>query len=94
MLYTHVGLLYTYLVSGCGRNKTKGAFRALQWGFIHWVSGWLDRLEVNCQHPQVCHVRCNMTPSMKGAIYQVYLLLGKEGQLATIDKATCECAAE
>ena len=40
-----------------------------------------------------CHVRCNMTPSMKAGIYHVYLLLGKEGQLATIDKATCECAA-
>lgn len=93
MLYTHVGLLYTYLASGCGRNKTEGAFRALQRGFIHWASGRLDRLEVNCRHPHFCHVRCNMTPSMKAGIYHVYLLLGKEGQLATIEKATCECAA-
>ena len=93
MWYNYIGLLYTYLASGCGRDKTEGAFRALQRGFIHWASGRLDRLEVNCRHPCFCHVRCDMTPSMKAGIYHVYLLLGKEGQLATIEKATCECAA-
>lgn len=93
MLYTHTGLLYTYLANGCGRNKTEGAFCALQRGFIHWASGRLDCLEVNCRHPHFCHVRCSMTPSMKAGIYHVYLLLGKEGQLATIDNATCECVA-
>ena len=48
MLYTHAGLLYIYLASGF---KTEGAFHALQQGFSHWASGWLVRLEGNCQHP-------------------------------------------
>ena len=74
-----VGLLYTYLASGYGRSKTEGVFHALQQGFIHWASGRLDRLEVNYRHPHFCHVHCNMTPSMKGGIYQVYLLLSREG---------------
>jgi len=34
-----------------------------------------------------------MTPSMKSGIYHVYILLEREGHLATIKKATCECAA-
>ena len=44
-------------------------------------------------HPHFCHVRCKMTPSMKSGIYHVYMLLGKKRDLATIEKATCECAA-
>ena len=91
--FFHVGLLYTYLASGCGRKSTHGAFRALQRGFNHWSSGRLDRLEIHCGHPHFCHVRCNMTPSMKTGIYHVYMLLGKKDDLATIEKATCECAA-
>lgn len=87
------GLLYTYLATGCGNKKTEGAFRALQRGYIHWALGRLDCPEVNYKHPHFCHVRCNMTPSMKTGVYHVYLLLGNQDQLATIDKATCECAA-
>ena len=30
----------------------------------HWASGRLDCIEVNYRHPEYCHVRCNMTPSM------------------------------
>jgi hypothetical protein len=30
---------------------------------------------------------------MKSEVYHVYVLLGREGELATIEKATCECAA-
>lgn len=41
------------------------AFRALQRGFNHWSSGRLDHLEVQYKHPVYCHVRCQMTPSMK-----------------------------
>ena len=93
MPYLDVGLLYTYLAAGCGRKETQGAFRALQRGYAHWASGRLDRLEVNYRHPEYCHVRCSMTPSMKAGLYRVYMLLGKEGELATIKKATCECAA-
>ena len=86
-------LLYTYLASGCGRKSTHGAFRALKRGYVHWASGRLDRLEVHCTHPHFCYVRCNMTPSMKSGIYHVYMLLGKKRDFATIEKATCECAA-
>lgn len=88
-----IGLLYTYLAAGSGRKETHGAFRALQRGYTHWASGRLDGLEVNYRHPQYCHVRCCMTPSMKVGLYHVYLLLGKNGKLAVIKKATCECAA-
>ena len=30
---------------------------------------------------------------MKSGIYQVHLLLGRDGVFATIQSATCECAA-
>ena len=88
-----IGLLYTYLAKECERLTGHGAFRALQRGYIHWASGRLSQIEVNCQHPKFCHTRCSMTPSMKSGVYHVYILLGREGQLATIEKATCECAA-
>ena len=89
MFMVYIGILYTYLAAGNGRRETHGAFRALQRGYTHWASGRLDRLEVNYRHPEYCHVRC----SMKAGLYHVYLLLGKEGDLAVIKKATCECAA-
>ena len=79
------GLLYTYLADGCGRS--------LQRGYIQWQSGRMSQLEVNSRHPKLCHVRCKMMPSMKPGVYTVYLLLGKEGEMATVQKATCECAA-
>ena len=50
-------------------------------------------MEVNTTHPAYCHVRCMMKPSMKAGLYHVYLLLGREGELATICSATCECSA-
>ena len=93
MFYCFIGVLYTYLATNSGSKEAHGAFRALQRGYTHWPSGRLDRLEVNRQHPQYCHVRCNMTPSMKVGLYHVYMLLGKEGELAVIKKATCECAS-
>lgn len=34
-----------------------------------------------------------MFSSMKSGKYHVYLLLGKDGELATICSATCDCAA-
>lgn len=89
----YVGILYSHLAHGTDRRETQGAFRALQRGYTHWASGRLDHLEVNCRHPHYCHVRCNMTPSMKAGLYHVYLLLQRDGEFATIKKATCECAA-
>ena len=87
------GTLYAYLAKGCERVSGHGAFRALQRGFVHWASGRLGEINVNVKHPLVCHVRCVTTLSMKPGKYQVYLLLGKESELATIEKAKCDCAA-
>lgn len=92
-LCVSIGLLYTYLADCAGKRGTEGAFRALQRGFAHWSSGRLSKMEVNLQHPHFCHVRCQMTPSMKQGLYHVYILLGRKGETATIEVATCECAA-
>ena len=86
-------MLYTNLADGCGKSSSHGAFRALQRGFIHWASGRLDHLEINHKHPFYCHVRCTMVPSMRPGMYHVYLLLKKTGEVARVEKATCECAA-
>ena len=92
VLILYTGTLYTYLSVECERLTGHGAFRALQRGYVHWASGRISRIEVNCQHPMYCHVRCTMTPSMKPGVYHVYVLLGKD-DVTTIKKATCECAA-
>lgn len=76
-----------------GRSGDQGAFRALTRGYTHWASGRLQEMEVNISHPAYCHVRCMMNPSMKQGVYNVYMLLGREGELATICSATCECTA-
>ena len=87
------GMLYTYLACGVGLSKVQGAFRALTRGYNHWASGRLDHLQINSMHPEYCHVRVSCTPSMKPGTYNVYLLLHKEGEVASILTATCECAA-
>ena len=86
------GTLYTYLAERVGRAVTRGAFCALTRGFTHWSSGRMDRVEVNLHHPEFCHVKCTMTSSMKQGTYQVYILLRKEGDLASVAAATCKCA--
>ena len=96
MLKVHlfIGLLYTYLADSVGKSGRGEAFRALERGFTHWSSGRLSKLEINFANPSFCHVRCKMTPSMKQGLYNVYMLLGCEGDnMATICTATCECAA-
>ena len=50
-------------------------------------------MEVNINHPDYCHVLCKMKPSIRDGKYCVYLLLRRDGKLATICLATCECAA-
>ena len=89
-----IGLLYTYMAK-CTGNESKGhgAFRALQGGFSHWASGRLKYREVNCKQPLFCHVQCSMIPSMKDGLYHVYVLLAVEGEVCSIKKANCECAA-
>ena len=49
-------------------------------------------MKVNAKHPSYCHIRCTMTPSMRAGVYKRYLLFGREGELATICSATCECS--
>ena len=77
----------------CGKTSGKGAFRALQRGFQHWSCGRLNNLEINVQHPKFCHIRCEVTPSMKPGLYHVMMLLARDGDLAVIKSATCECVA-
>ena len=95
MIYIfNTGFLYTYLAgeSGVG-NVGQSTFRALTRGYTHWASGRLDNLEINSQHPHYCHIRSIMKPSMKQGSYHVYLLLGREGEVVTVQAATCECVA-
>ena len=53
----------------------------------------MEQLEINTNHPEFCHVRCCMKPSMKAGIYRVYILLRQEGDIGYVSVATCECAA-
>ncbi len=76
--------MYTYLADCSGKSGRGGAFRSLQRGFAHWSSGRLAKLEVNNLHPHFSHIRCQMTPSMRKGLYRVYILLGYDGDLATI----------
>ena len=50
------GTIYTYLSAHASRGGVDGTFRALTRGYTHWASGRIDRLEVDVQHPQYCHV--------------------------------------
>ena len=84
---------YSYLAEGVGHSKGEGAFRALSRGYTHWASGRMEELGINTHNPNFCHVRYLMKPSMKSGKYKVYILLRRDGEFATIAKATCECAA-
>ena len=88
------GTLYAYLAEGVGHSKGEGAFRALSRGYTHWASSRLEELEMNTQNPSFCHVRCLIKPSMETGKYTVYILLGRDGDFATIALATCECAVQ
>ena len=87
------GLVYTYLAGHVGRVSDHGAFRALSRGYNHWASGRVQEIQINTNNPQFCHVKCKMQPSMKVGVYNTYILLGREGEVACIMLATCECAA-
>ena len=65
--------MYTYLAGHVGRTGDQGAFRALARGYTHWSSGRLEEMDINTNHPEYCHVRCTMTPSMKSIPYHIYL---------------------
>ena len=87
--------MYVYLASGVGHDtaKEEGTFRALSRGYTHWASGRVTHIEVNLENPVYCHVRSTMTPSMKQGKYHLWLLLGRNGDFATVLSATCECVA-
>ena len=85
--------MHTYLAGHVGRVGEEGAFRALTCGYTHWASGRLQELQVSTNNPWYCHVQCVMSPSMRAGTYHVHLLLGKEGDFATVRSAKCDCAA-
>ena len=87
-----LGAVYTYLASGAGRTQSEGTFCALTRGFLHWVSGRIDSIEVNVHNPLHVHIRSSMKPSMKQGNYRIWILLQREDDLATVRSATCECA--
>ena len=90
----HLGTVYTYLAQGVGHHSgDERAFCVLSRGSAHWASGRIEQIEVNTRSPHYCHVRCTMMPSMKQGTYHVYMLLGRDGELATIERASCDCAA-
>ena len=66
--------MYTYLAGHVGHDGDEGAFRALTRGYQYWASGRIEEIQVNTNHPEFCHVRCTMKPSMKMGHYNVYLL--------------------
>jgi len=87
------GVVYGYLSKGAGKSKETGAFRALSRGFQHWSSGRIERIQVNLKHPQFCHVKSHVQPSMKQGMYEVYVLLRVAGECGEVASATCDCAA-
>lgn len=93
ILPTTAGLVYAYLAGHVGHVGDQGAFRALTRGYNHWASGRLEEIQINSNNPQCCHVHCKVKPSMKVGVYTVYILLWREGELACIQSATCECPA-
>ena len=86
-------MIYTYLSTRAARECGEDTFRALSHGYTHWVSGRIDRVEVNDNSPEFCHIRSNTKPLMKPGTYNVWVLLGRMGSFATVQCATCECAA-
>ena len=62
-------------------------------GFKHWSSGQIERIQVNLKHPQFCHVKSYVQPSMKQGMYEVYVLLCVAGECEEVASATCDCAA-
>ena len=74
-------MLYPYLAEKT-ESSGKGAFRALQRGFQHWSCGHPNNLELIVQQPDFCHVRCELTPSMKAGSYHVTMILARDGELA------------
>ena len=90
----YLGLVYAYLAGHVGHpSNFEGSIRALKRGYIHWASGRVEKIEINTNNPDYCHVRSTMKPSMKQGFYNVNLLLKSERMSASVIKAICQCAA-
>lgn len=85
--------MYTYIAAYFGHSSEQGAFRALTTGYNLWASGRIDQIEVNIEHPKYCHMSCSIKPSIMAGWYHLQMLLGWEGELATVCSTSCECAA-
>lgn len=77
----------------CGMCQESMCILSTYQRVYHWSSGCTDQIQVNIRHPDYCHVRYIMSPSMKPGSYQGYVLLKRMNDLATVLSATCECAA-
>lgn len=86
-------MVYTYLAGHVSSVGEHGAFRALTRGYTHWASSRLEEIFVNTKNPVWSHVKCKTKPSMKVGVYNTYILLRREGDLACVQRATCECPA-
>ena len=82
-----------YMAKGAGASQQQGAFRALSREYVHWKSGHINNIEVNMKHPNYCHVKCSVKPSMKQGLYHVYMSLQRNDEHGTVVAATCESAA-
>ena len=87
--------MYVYLASDTGHDieKEEGTFRALMRGYTQWASGSLIHIKVNLENPLYCHIHSTMTSSMKQGNYHLWLLLGRNGDFASVLSATYECVA-
>ena len=77
-----------YLAGHVGHFGEEGVFRALERGYAHWASGRLSECQSNFLSSQMYHITID-----EGWHIQVYMLLGKEGDVVIICSAKCDCAA-
>ena len=82
--------LYDYL---SGKSVQPGAetFRALKKGYVFWMSGRVQSIQINDRHPHMLFVKSKIAPSMKEGTYTVQLWMKKRG--ASINHAMYQCPA-
>ena len=82
--------LYDYL---SGKSVQPGAetFRALKKGYVFWMSGRVQSIQINDRHPHLLFVKSKIAPSMKEGTYTVQLWMKKRD--ASINHAMCQCPA-
>ena len=85
--------MYAYLAGHVGHFGEEGVFRALERGYAHCMGFWMaTEVASECQSIflscQMYHITID-----EGWHIQVYMLLGKEGDVVIICSAKCDCAA-